>query len=351
MLQLLFFDLNIMDKLIIDKELVPNRVIKFQLDSVGKYIINTITIDNKFNQVRWNNNVLRFMVKDSIDKENSTDYTNQTQNSNFIVYELYIRPSSVSSLDELVELINRNWSETGINETKLIQYKDNQYHFSLPIIPVSYDEEDRILYTKYDTLLESNEETLIEPETLVESTNESEPQTKNMNLKFSHNTDGLWELLGVKPFVINRSVVSDYLTVESNYTTVQYNSNTIITSYKLVNQDTNKLIDKNTILLIGDWMFRTVIQQQFSYNFNSLHDLNIYLYSSDIYETTLNLGSNQPIYTITNYEVKYRKITLDLNVRELTINPSQQYFIYIDTVDGYGFNSMCNAQLEVLHRE
>lgn len=348
-----------MDKLIINKELVPNRVIKFQLDSVGKYIINTITIDNKFNQVRWNNNVLRFMVKDS------TDGLNQTQNSNYIIYELYVKPSSVSLLDELVELINKSWSEIDkSNElilsnqviSNLIQYKNNQYQFSLPIIPVSYDREDKVLHTKYDILFESNDETLIESnESNLSQLTETEPQTKNIYLKFSHNTDGLWELLGVKPFVINYSSVSDYLTVESNYTKVQYNSNTIITPYKLVNPVTNKLIDKNTTFLIDDWMFKTTIQQQFSYNFSSLHDLNIYLYSSDIYETTLNLGSNQPIYTITDYEVKfqplsqteYRKITLDLNIRELTINPNQQYFIYIDTVDGYGFNSMCNAQLEV----
>lgn len=339
MLPLLFFDLNIMDKLIINKELVPNRVIKFQLDSVGKYIINTITIDNKFNQVRWNNNVLRFMVKDSTDKpieENSTNCINQTQNSSYIVYELYIKPSSVSSLDELVELINKSWSETGVNETGLVEYKDNQYQFSLPIIPVSYDKEDKVLYTKYDTLIESTK---------------IEPQTKNINLKFSHNTDGLWELLGVKPFIINHSTISDYLAVESNYIKVQYNSNIITTPYKLVNPVTNRLIDKNTMVLIEDWMFKITIQQQFSYNFNTLHDLNIYLYSSDIYEITLNLGSNQPIYTITDYEVKYRKITLNLNIRELTINPNQQYFIYIDTVDGYGFNSMCNAQLEVLYKE
>lgn len=343
-----------MDKLIINKELVPNRVVKFQLDSVGKYIINTITIDNKFNQVRWNNNVLRFMVKDSTDKpieENLTDCINQTQNSSYIVYELYIKPSLVNSLDELVELINKSWSETGVNETELVdsqpvlknlvEYKDNQYQFSLPIIPVSYDREDKVLYTKYDILIEPTDET----------NSTDEPQIKNINLMFSHNIDGLWELLGVKPFVINHSTVSDYLAVESNYTKVQYNSNTITIPYKLVNPVTNKLINKNTTVLIDDWMFKTTIQQQFSYNFNTLHDLNIYLYSFDIYETTLNLGSNQPIYTITDYEIKHRKITLDLNIRELTINPNQQYFIYIDTVDGYGFNSMCNAQLEVLYKE
>lgn len=317
-------------KLLINKELVPNRVIKFQLDSVGKYIINSIRVDSKFNQIRWNNNVLKFMTKES---------------NTLILHELYINPTIIETLDDLVKLINDSWNKvnsTELSETntsnELIQYKNNQYQFSLPIIPIEFDRKDKILYTNYETLID---ETLIGP-------TESTDETKNIYLYFSHTVDGLWELLGVKPFVVTLDS-RHYTTIQSNYIQSQYNSNIIITPYKLVNPITKKIIDKNTVVEIENWMFKTTIQQQFEYNLNiTKPNLNIYLYSSDIYETTLNFGSNQSVYTITDYVIKDGTITLDLNIRELTINPNQQYFIYVDTIDGYGFNSMSNAQLEVL---